>query len=423
MIVTRPTPLPDRLLKTFRDKARPTGTLPDPNAKPEPPAPKTPAKPSEAKPPKPKAEPEFGEQPQDENEEEQPETEPQSGEETETEQPGAETPKPDAAKAGEKPPGPKRDSPWKLADHWKKKAAILEHELAAAKKGAIPEAQAKEYTERIEKAESRVKELEDEIRFVNYQNHPEFKEKYQKPYETAFKRAVAELSEVQVNLPDGSQRPASAEDILALVSLPLGEARRLADGMFGPFADDAMGHRKEIKALFDTRQAALEEAKTTGAAREKQQYEEYNRLTQAVSKEVAEVWTKANQEVLKDERYSRYFTPREGDEEWNKRLARGFDLTDKAFSDPNPRDPRLSAEERQEIVRRHAAVRNRAASFGPLRYENEQLRSRVEELEKQLKEYQSSEPGSSGGSHTAPKPDETGYTMDRLFQSIRKRAR
>lgn len=317
----------------------------------------------------------------------------------------------------------KKSSPWRVADHWKKKAQELEQQLVESRKGAIPETQAKEYTERITKAEARVKELEDEIKFVNYEKSREFQEKYHEPYARAFARAVQELSEVQVTDPEGHTRPATPEDILGLISLPLGRARELADAMFGAFADDAMAHRKEIKTLFDQRQSQLEKAKTDAGEHEKQVTEQRKQLSEKIHKDVSEIWTKSNQAILADPNYKEHFVPRDGDEEWNKRLKSGYDLADKAFSDPNPRDPRLTPEQRLDIIERHAAIRNRAAAFGPLRYENKLLRKSIENLKKELDQFKSSEPTSAGSSKVKPTPPESGYTLDRVFESLRKRAK
>ena len=82
----------------------------------------------------------------------------------------------------------------------------------------------------------------------------------------------------------------------------------------------------------------------------------------------------------------------EGDEEANTRLKKGFEIADRAFS-VNPLDPKLTPEQRQEVVRLHSAVRNRAAAFGKLVYQNEKLAAKAAELEAELAKYKNAQPG------------------------------
>ena len=60
------------------------------------------------------------------------------------------------------------------------------------------------------------------------------------------------------------------------------------------------------------------------------------------------------------------------------RVRAAFELADRAFSE-NPMAPGLTNEQRQGIVKRHAAVRNRAAAFGKLVHMNEQAKVRIAE--------------------------------------------
>lgn len=424
-----PRPIPDKIMKAFRDRARPSGTEmvkepPAPSVEPPKISPKAPPKPTKATKPEVPAKPTVE---LDEDGEPISPAEPTAEEETATAgEPGseetAETPSTDETPAADKG---KKISPWRMVEQYKAKVKTLEKQLADRKTAPEAGEPPKEFKERLTKAESRVKELEDEIRYVNYQKSPEFTEKYSKPYEAAWKRATAELGEVSVTDTSGAQRPATPEDMLALVNLPLGKAREYADNLFGPFADDAMAHRKEIKALFDQQQQAISEAKTKANEWESSRSETVQKQHAEISKAVSESWEKANQDVLTHSKYGQYFVPRENDPEWNQRLAKGFELVDRAFSDANPRDPRLTPEQRRTIVERHAAVRHRAAAFGPLRNENETLKSRVAELEKELEQYSTSEAPQGGGSgKQTPKGQQAASDpWDRVRQGVRKYAR
>lgn len=337
----------------------------------------------------------------------------------------------DTAKSDATPPKKdKKVSPWKLVDEWKKTAAEFrtraeasERELTVLKAGRPAEAVPKEIADRLTQAEARVKEYEDHLRFLDYQRHPEFVQKYQQPYEMAWKRATSELAEVAVTDPaTGATRAATAEDMLALVNMPLGKAREYADQLFGAFADDAMAHRKEIKSLFDTQQGALKEARENGAKRDQQEREQAEKQRTELTKTITDAWTAANREAVTHVDYGKYFEPVEGDQQGNAALAKGFELADKAFS-RSPHDPSLSPEERKEVVRMHAALRNRAAAFGRLRRWHEADQARIAELEKELEDYKKTEPSTAGARTASGSGARPSDPWDRVTEGIRKRAK
>lgn len=314
-----------------------------------------------------------------------------------------------------------KTNPWKLVDEFKGRAATLEKENAELRKSIVPEHDRKSLEARAQTAESRVKELEDEIRYVNYQKHPDFVKNYQQPYENAWKVATSELSEISIVDPTSQQqRPATPEDLMQLVNLPLGQARAIADQVFGPFADDVMAHRKEIRTLFEKQSQALKEAKESGSLREQQLREQQEKTQTELSGEIRQLWERSNNQLLEDPQIGTFFKPREGDSEWNERLTKGFQLVDQAFSQ-NPTDPKLSPEQRAQVIRRHAAVRNRAAGWGAVKHENTKLRAQVEELTKELSQYKESTPPTQG---TTSSTTQTGpaTAKDQVFGALRKLA-
>lgn len=295
-------------------------------------------------------------------------------------------------------------SPWKLVEEYKAKLATAEARALEVEKRAIPEDKWKQHQETLTAREKRLSELEEEIRYVNYSKSDDFKTKYQQPYEKSWQRAMSELGELTIETGDGNARPMAAGDLLELVNLPLGKAHEMAVEKFGDLAPEVMAHRKEIRKLHDEQAAALDEARKSGASREKELTEKQQREYGEISGNIKDTWSKANDEVTGDPKYGTFFTPKDGDEQGNQRLAKGFELADRAFSE-NPLTPGLTPEQRAGIVRRHAAVRNRAAAFGRLVYQNNQSQSRIAELEKQLSEYKGSEPGLGG---SQPKPATAG---------------
>jgi len=290
---------------------------------------------------------------------------------------------------------PKKMTLGQALDKYKTRNKELEAELAEWKTKA-GNVDAKGLTEERDRLQSRNKELEEEIRYVNYQKSEEFTSKYQIPYRKAWDRAMEDLKEVRIQLQDGQEREVTGNDILELCNMPLSKAREVARAVFGDFADDVMQHRKEIKRLFDEQSQALTEARTNGEAREKQRNEQFQKLTGEIDGYIKTNWEKANAEAHGDAKYGAFFKPIEGDAEGNQRLAKGFELVDRAFAE-NPKDPRLNAEQRLAIIKRHAAVRNRAAGFGRLAWQNEKLKAELAAANKKLGEYEGTIPAAGGG--------------------------
>lgn len=318
--------------------------------------------------------------------------------------PKAAVPAPAAPKEGATPddappadlPPEKKTSPWKLVKEKEARIKEMETKLAELDKLKItPERQ-----KQIDAIEARAKALEEEIRFVDYTKSEDYKEQYLKPYEQAWGRALSELNELTIQDTNGTERPINAQDILELVNLPLQQARAAAIEKFGDFANDVMQHRKEIKQLAEKSNEAVEQAKKNGAERDQLRQQERQRQHETVTGEIKTQWQKANEEAVADEKYGTYFKPADGDQEGNQRLAKGFELADRAFSE-NPLAPGLTAEQRTSIVRRHAAVRNRCAAFGRLVYQNGQAQNRIKELETQLGTYKQAEPGTTGSAAPA----------------------
>jgi len=337
-------------------------------------------------------------------------------------EPGSPSPDKPAPEKALSPEEKKKVSPWKLVDQYKNRLAELEKEMADFKTNGIAKDQATQLNERLTKAEARAKELEDEIIYVNYSKSKEFVDQFQKPYDAAWQQAMADLKELTIEDPATQQRRAvQVEDFLALVNMPLGQARELAEQLFGKFADDVMTHRKEVRRLWDAQSAKLEEAKKNGAERERQRMQQYQAQTTDIAKNVVAIWQKENQALATSTEWGKYFQPVEGDTEGNQRLAKGFELVDRAFGE-NPNDPRLTAEQRLAVVKRHAAVRNRAAAFGRLRAQNESQTKEIAALKKELEALKSSEPPTTGGNRQQTQPGSR-TARDDVFAALHKLAR
>lgn len=317
----------------------------------------------------------------------------------------------------------KKLSPWKLLDQYKERLTKAEAEALELRKGAMPEQDRKALEERLNRAEARAKELEEKMVFTDYSQTEEFKQKYVAPYDKAWRVAMAEMKGIMVSDEQGGERPVTPEDLLTIVNSPLAQARQLADKHFGSYANDVMAHRNEIRGLFDKQQEAIEEVRKNGLTKKQQETEAQQRAAQELNKTISTAWAQENQAVLADERHGNLFKPRDNDEEWNNSLKKGYELVDTGWS-VNPGDPKLTPEQRTEIIRKHAAIRNRAAAFGPLRVEVNRLTAQVKALTDELAQYKGSEPPS-GTERTvgATVPGAAGNAKQRLMDELRKKAR
>ena len=323
---------------------------------------------------------------------------------------------------------PKKANPWTLFNEEKKARTTAEAEIQRLKTSIVPEQERTALTERVTKAEARAKELEDHIRFVSYEKSQEFVDTYQKPYEAAWKRATSELAEISILDPITKQpRAVTSQDILELVNMPLGAARGVANEVFLEFADDVMAHRKEIRGLFDKQTAALEEAKKNGGLRDQQMKEQRQRQHQEVQGYVSKAWKEVEDEFMADPVNGEYFKPKviaEGqqptpeEKEWNDARDRGVALVKSAWS-RNAMDPKLTPEERREVIKMNKAVELRSIAFGPLKRYAKRLEAKNKQLEKDLAQYSGSTPAA-GGSTPGSAPQTAQSAKNSFSERLRK---
>lgn len=329
----------------------------------------------------------------------------------------------DEPKPGEPVPEAKKPkvNPWNLHKQEKERAAKLELELAETRKLIADPVARKTEMDRLAKAEQRAKELEDHIRFVDYEKSQEFKEKYETPYEQSWAKALADLQDITTTDANGNESKLSPSHMLELVNMSLPKAREMANELFGDFADDVMSARKSIREMFDAKAKALSDAKTNGATRMKEAAEKAQSEQAQIHESVTKNWDKWKAAVTKDEKFGKYFNTVDGDEQGNQRLAKGFALVERAFSE-NPMDPKHTPEQREAIIKRQAAVFNRAAGFGKAVLMATTLEAKVKALETELAKYKGSEPSTTGALITNA-PAASGKPMDAMFARLKAKAK
>jgi hypothetical protein len=136
----------------------------------------------------------------------------------------------------------------------------------------------------------------------------------------------------------------------------------------------------------------------------------------ARSEEAAKVWSQVNAEAV--EKYD-FLRPVEGETERNEKLDKATAFVENTLK--MNLNQAKTVEERDQIIKAHAALRNRAIGFSVLKHENTSLKAKVAELEKAIAEFQASEPSGGGPKHEGNGEavgDEMGASLARLANYV-----
>lgn len=248
-------------------------------------------------------------------------------------------------------------------------------------------------TERLTKEEKRRQELEEEIKYLNYERSDEYKQKYLDPLNKAYTRALKEIKEFTITEDNGNERPATADDFAIVMRLGPGEVVNRTKAWFGEAAAEVRAMRRQILELNEKSEEAVKEYREKGTQVEQSKVAEKAKQTE----QAKALWDQHHKEAL--EKYPEYFAPKDGDEERNKALESGFAMTELFFNPPKD----IPLEKRVNLA---SQIRHRVAGFGPLVIENKRLKEKLASLEKELEEFKESEPSKGDGnrvSSSAPK--------------------
>jgi hypothetical protein len=311
---------------------------------------------------------------------------------------------PDApAKPGDEPakqPPAKAATLREALDRTKAENAALQKKIAEyeAEKAKTPveDPEKKKLSETLAEREKRLSELEEEQRFSNYERSQEYQEKWNAPFVSAYEAGRARVRSLTLTDENGAVRQGTDADFDAIMRITDNDAaaERAAE-VFGNKASMVMYHREKAVELNQARLNALDEFRKNGAERDQKRQAEWKATSEKVLKEATETWQKAR--TAPHEKYPLFFKPIEGDTEGNTLLENGFKEADEAFSHMNPLDPRLTSEQRAQILQRHATIYNKAAAFNRLAHLLKKERTALRAAEAKLKEFEASEPGRGDG--------------------------
>jgi hypothetical protein len=299
----------------------------------------------------------------------------------------------------EKPAGKK--TPWQLVHQYEAEIATLRKDLEGARGGSPKDhPDFKSLQERFDATNKRAEELESKIKFISYKDSQEFKDKYEKPYVDAWINGRSRVAAMTFTDPDsGEERRGTPEDFDRLMRIGSeDDAADFATRHFGNKASGILYHRERVQELSGQADKAVEEYRTKGSEQEKLARDQHETFVKSTGSEVGKLWEDGIKAAT--EKYPQWSKAVDGDDEGNQLLERGVAMANKAFASFNVFDPKLSKEQRAEMVKLHTALFNKAAWFDRLALADSRKGKRIVELEKQLQDYKASEPGTG----TARKP-------------------
>jgi len=282
----------------------------------------------------------------------------------------------------------------KERDDLASKIQELERAKADGTRKEIEEA-TKALKDEMDSIRKRADELDTEVRYLNYTRSSEYKQKYETPLREAWQTALGDIEGIRVTDPDGTERDANHQDIMAIINLPTAKAAIVAQETFGPAAPEIMAHRRRILELTQARDKSIAEWKEKGSQREVEQRQQLEQRQ-----------TRSRQ--LFDTQFSEYekshaqlFAKEEGDDDGNRLLDESDRLIRIALKGEGV-DADMGYDDKVDLITKaQAQVALRARAYGRERLRVIKLQQRVAELEKKIGKVRSSEPGQGEGTSTA----------------------
>lgn len=248
---------------------------------------------------------------------------------------------------------------------------------------SVEDPEKKTLQERLTKAEERIKKAEEKERLYDYRNSEDFQNKYWKPYQTAIQRATQDLEDVTFEDAQGQTRKIEHSTILWLSGMRPAQAEQQAKTLFGELSRLVIDRVDRVRSAAMDMNAAVEDHQKTAGERFQQEQEQAVEQQRRISK----VWE--DERKAWPERFPNMFAPKEGDEEGNALLNKGYELVKQAFS-PNGKPP-------EDMAKIHAEIYHKAAAFPRLALNLKRSRLRVKELEAIVAEYENAEPPAGTG--------------------------
>lgn len=242
------------------------------------------------------------------------------------------------------------------------------------------------YEKKVSELEAKYTEVETRLKFTDYTRSSEYKEKFEKPLESAWREAISDISGATIELEDGTERQASVQDIQSMLHMPAIAAARRANELFGAAAPAVLQHRNAILSLTRARESAIKEYQEKGAEREREMQTNSERQRERIYGVFNE--TIKHYETADASLYGRPEDPEE-QKYWDKgdRLI-ALAVKRQGLDESLPED-----EQSAILTKAQATVAARARAFGPLIARMHKLEAEVESLRGKQAKLVKSEPG------------------------------
>jgi hypothetical protein len=285
-----------------------------------------------------------------------------------------------------------------IENKYKTERTTWEQQLAEAKKGDP------QVAERMTKLQKDWEEAQNELKFVRYESSADFKERFEKPYISAYQAGMNRAAALKVIERKDEGDPTSAtvlqqarqgkpEDFDAIMSFADDDlAAERASELFGDKkAALVLYHREEVMKANGAMRAAIKEYREKGTQWEKERSEQMNNHKTAAMQMVEQMQAAAA------EKFPSYFKPIENDTKGNEMLDKGNHMVKRIIANGAPLAEGETQWTHQEYASHVAAFRNKAGGFDRIALQNVQLRKQVKEMQEKLKAYEESEPGDGEG--------------------------
>lgn len=264
---------------------------------------------------------------------------------------------------------------------------------------------ARTLTTELEARQTKIAELEQQVRNLDYTKSEEFREKFVRPVTKVLENAYTDLKEMVVTEEDGTVRAATEDDFKALLQMPLGQATTTAKQRFGDLASEVLAHRRSIIQLERAKREAIENAgKESEALIQRRAADETKRTTRLQG-----LFQQRAQEL--ETKYPELFKPtRDGDAEGNELVVKGKKLVELL------NDGSLDEENRIRIA---AEVNARVIGYGRLLRDHKRVSDELATFKAKLKEFDKSAPRE-GNTAANGVPEGPRDPMERALREIDK---
>lgn len=255
--------------------------------------------------------------------------------------------------------------------------------------------------------QKKLESTEAELYSRDYKESPEFKEKFEKKWQTAYAAAIEEVGSIAVIDENGNERAATRADFDKVRNAPNGlERRRMAKALFGEDAGVVIDHLNNLNSI---QTAANEEISTRRLEFDHKRQEYSERMKQEGGRYQQVMQDTATQLVQK---YPEFFGEDKENPEINAQLKSGFEFVDKALSDNGS----IPVEDK---ATRASIIRHWAAAFPRLITTVKSKDAKIAELEKTITDLRGSDPGSGGDGGVAPAKTAEAKGIDALVAEFK----